>query len=226
MKSTYGVESDDDELQEAEEALELEEYLREQQQREEQGYGYGTQRTGETKVVTKIVSAGVNPQPPFQAGCTPHDAGRRRYLAWNKIGTIISRQEDTFSSLEVEFADKATNRTIRLADRYGFTMAALAANGMVFASQSQKSEQKDGSSSKKGTDATTPSTIFFRPFSSWAQNSEWLAQMPLGEEVLAVVRPKTISIVLLVSLIIRSSRWSPCSDCLCCWTRRSCSGRW
>lgn len=97
-------------------------------------------------------------------------------------GTIVSREEETHSSVEIEFADKASHRAVRLMDRFGFTMASLAENGAVFASP----EKVDKSESKKKN--SIPSTIFFRPFSTWAQNSEWLVHLPAGEEATAVVR--------------------------------------
>ena len=190
LKSQYGVESDDDELQEQEEALELEEYLREQRNRVAAGHGnYGGASGGkEMHVVTKVVSAGVKPQAPFQPGSTPRDDSRRRFLAWNSVGSIVSREEDTFSSIEIDFADKAANRTVRITDHYGFTMAALGTQGVVFASPMQRAD--DGDKKKKSSSnktKTTPSTIFFRPFSSWAQKSEWIMQLPDGESALAVV---------------------------------------
>jgi len=89
LKSSYGFESDDDELQEQEEALELEEYLREQRANAERGYG-SQHGGGETRIVTKVVSSGVKPQPSFQPGSTPKLEDRPRFLAWNNIGSCLA----------------------------------------------------------------------------------------------------------------------------------------
>ncbi len=97
----------------------------------------------------------------------------------------MTREEETFSSVEIDFADKSSHRTVRITDRYGFTMAALCPQGVVFASPSRFTAE-DGSSTQ--AKMTTPSTVFFRPFEAWAQNSEWLAQLPEGEDAVAVVR--------------------------------------
>ena len=91
LKSVYGVESDDDELQEQEEALELEEYLREQQRLKEGG-GASSRGGGgghAQQIVTRVLSAGVKPQLAFQPGSTPADANQRRFLAWNTIGRSV-----------------------------------------------------------------------------------------------------------------------------------------
>lgn len=61
--------------------------------------------------------------------------------------------------LQVEFHD--TGRGVRvpsMTDYFGFTMAAMNETGSVFASP-RKGEK-------------SPSTILYRPFSSWASNSE------------------------------------------------------
>lgn len=62
-------------------------------------------------------------------------------------------------ALQVEFHD--TGRGVRvpsMTDYFGFTMAAMNETGSVFASP-RKGEK-------------SPSTILYRPFSSWASNSE------------------------------------------------------
>jgi hypothetical protein len=89
LKSTYGVESDDDELQEQEEALELEEYLRERSGRDLYGRsgGVGSGGGGGGQVITKVVASGIKPQPAFQPSATPLDEGKRRFLVWNSTGT-------------------------------------------------------------------------------------------------------------------------------------------
>ena len=38
---------------------------------------------------------------------------------------VLSRDENTYSAIEVEFNDATKHRTMRLTDHYGFSMAAL-----------------------------------------------------------------------------------------------------
>lgn len=75
--------------------------------------------------------------------------------------------------MEVEFHD--TGRGVRvpsMTDYFGFNKAAMNEMGSVFASP-RKGEK-------------SPSTILYRPFSSWASNSEWSMRLPSEEEATAV----------------------------------------
>ena len=63
-------------------------------------------------------------------GCrTPHDRagdGRKRWLAYNMLGGISSREDDGFCAVEVSFHDAAQHRRVPLlTDFYQFSMAAL-----------------------------------------------------------------------------------------------------
>ena len=52
----------------------------------------------------------------------------RRFLLWNMTGMVLSRDENVFSAIEVEFNSIEKHKPIRLTDHYSFTMAALAAD--------------------------------------------------------------------------------------------------
>ena len=112
-------------------------------------------------------------QPPFQPASTPVDpVTDRRYLSFNLIGSIISRREPAFSSLEITFADSAQHKPVRLRDHYGFSMAALGEHGCVMASKWE--------SSARG------SVVFYRAFDSWAANSDWTLHLPSPETAVTV----------------------------------------
>ncbi|GBG74748.1 hypothetical protein CBR_g19153 [Chara braunii] len=100
------------------------------------------------------------PQGPFQPCSTHKVDGRKRFLAYNLLGSITVREEDGHSSVEVEFHDTSTHtaRVPVMTDYFGFTMAALSDKGCVFANP-WKSEKH-------------ASTLFYRPFNSWAPRSE------------------------------------------------------
>ena len=49
---------------------------------------------------------------------------------------VLSRDENTYSAIEVEFNDATKHRTMRLTDHYGFSMAALDEAAVLFASRS------------------------------------------------------------------------------------------
>ena len=108
-----------------------------------------------------------NVQKAFQSNVTQY-AGNppRRFLAYNLVGTVISRDEGTYNVIEVAFHDTGVRmgRVPAVSDYYGFTMAALSDHGVALASP--------------GGD--TPSTVMFRPFESWAADAGWDLQLPEG----------------------------------------------
>ncbi|CAM8902592.1 unnamed protein product [Rhodiola kirilowii] len=117
-------------------------------------------------------SAGLHMPKTFQPGSTPSEPGKRHFLCYNMLGCIITRENDECSHIEIEFHDTGMGpRVPSMTDYFGFSMAALNENGSVFASES------------KGNNKV--STLMYRPFSSWASNSEWSMRFE-GEEVKAV----------------------------------------
>jgi len=106
-------------------------------------------------------------QPPFQPSSTPVGL-QRRYLVWNSVGIIVSRQEHTHSAIQIDFHDANLHRPVRFLDRYNYVVAALSSTGAIFASANSESG---------------PSTIFYKPFDAWGNKSEWLFQLEDQEEV-------------------------------------------
>ncbi|MCL7035969.1 hypothetical protein MKW94_022549 [Papaver nudicaule] len=111
-------------------------------------------------------------QESFQPGCTPLQSGKRRFLCYNMLGIITSMETDGYSHIEVDFHDTGKGpRVPSMTDYFGFTMASLNENGSVFANPCKGENNM--------------STLMYRPFSSWANNSEWLMRFE-GEEVKVV----------------------------------------
>jgi len=88
------------------------------------------------------------PQPSFHPGSTPLHSGiggvasiKRNFLTWNCVGSIISRDDEVHSSVEIDFSDKS-HRTIRFTDHYNFYIAALGKHGAVFGSRSTGDKEK------------------------------------------------------------------------------------
>ncbi|KAI5078681.1 hypothetical protein GOP47_0006352 [Adiantum capillus-veneris] len=112
-------------------------------------------------------------QKAFQPGSTQPDGGIRHFLNYNLVGSVTSCQNEGLSHVEVEFHDTGRGfRVPAMTDYFGFTMAAMNETGSVFASP-RKGEK-------------SPSTVLYRPFSSWASNSEWSMRLPAEEEARAV----------------------------------------
>lgn len=107
---------------------------------------------------------------PFLPGSTPF-VGNYRYLTWNAIGCITSRQDEGYWSVEVEFADKNFHHPIRFIDETGFTMAALGRAGAVFASPGG---------------GETISRIYISPLTTWAKIVPFTVDLPEGESALGI----------------------------------------
>ncbi|XP_078171253.1 transducin family protein / WD-40 repeat family protein [Carex rostrata] len=119
---------------------------------------------------------GVMMQEAFQAGSTPTEQGKRRFLCYNLLGCVTSLENDGFSHVEVDFHDTGRGpRVPSMTDYFGFTMAALNESGCVLASPFKGEKNM--------------STLMYRPFGSWANNSEWSMRFEL-EEVKAVALGK------------------------------------
>ncbi|XVF49878.1 hypothetical protein PTKIN_Ptkin04bG0051500 [Pterospermum kingtungense] len=111
-------------------------------------------------------------QEAFQPGSTPPQPGKRHFLCYNMLGSITTIKHDEYSHIEIDFHDTSTGpRVPPMTDHYGFTMASLNENGCVFANPCKGDKNM--------------STLMYRPFSSWANNSEWYMRFE-GEEVRAV----------------------------------------
>lgn len=111
-------------------------------------------------------------QAAFQPGATDAVHGRR-YLAYNSLGCIILRSEADHNIVEVSFHDTSLHRKRipLLNDFYGFSVGSLGRTGALYASPSSDH---------------APSTVVFRPFESWATNSEWTVPLPKNEEAIGV----------------------------------------
>ncbi|KAJ8752330.1 hypothetical protein K2173_003966 [Erythroxylum novogranatense] len=119
-----------------------------------------------------VVSIRSKMQEAFQPGATPSQLGKRRFLCYNMLGTITSIEHDGYSHIEIDFHDTGKGpRVPSMTDYFGFTMASLNENGSVFANPCKGEKNM--------------STLMYRPFSSWANNSEWSMRLE-GEEIKVV----------------------------------------
>jgi uncharacterized membrane protein YgcG len=75
-------------------------------------------------------------QAPFQSSSTTYDERRRRYLVWNSVGSMITRDEDIGNRIEIKFADNSSgsyHKNEHFNDNYGFELGDLSAHGALFA---------------------------------------------------------------------------------------------
>ncbi|KAI9101254.1 hypothetical protein DFS34DRAFT_463766 [Phlyctochytrium arcticum] len=111
----------------------------------------------------------VDSQEAFQSGSTPMLMDRR-YLAFNLSGVIYTVDAQTHHNVNVEFHDRSI-RPFHFTDYHNYSMAALGEIGACFASVAS---------------AETPSTIFYRPFDTWASNASWTVKLKEDETVKAL----------------------------------------
>lgn len=120
--------------------------------------------------------------PPFQPGSTRRDEKGRRYLVWNSIGNITSREENDSNRIEIRFANTMSqNKQEGFPDTDGYTMASLAYEGAVFASEPEVVDQDD---------PTPPrgSVVHYHAFHGFlgGANESFTYPLPSGEAALAV----------------------------------------
>ncbi|PQM39047.1 WD repeat and HMG-box DNA-binding protein 1 [Prunus yedoensis var. nudiflora] len=132
---------------------------------------------GKEGASSKLTSVRPKMQVGFQPGATPLQPGKRRFLCYNMLGAITTIEHDGYSILsvswiQIDFHDTSRGpRVPSMNDHFGFTMASLNENGSVFANPSKGEKNM--------------STLMYRPFRSWANNSEWSMRLE-GEEVKVV----------------------------------------
>ncbi|RLN35460.1 WD repeat and HMG-box DNA-binding protein 1 [Panicum miliaceum] len=163
-KSTFNGDSEDEDLIHQ---LESSERMKDKHKdtKEDAGKAIGDSATSGRLVTTRM-------QPAFQPGSTPPRPGMRNFLAYNMLGSITTIENEGHSHIEVDFHDTGRGpRVPSMTDYFGFTIAALNESGSVFANPCKGDKNM--------------STLMYRPFGSWAGNSEWSMRFE-EEEVKAV----------------------------------------
>ncbi|EDQ91285.1 uncharacterized protein MONBRDRAFT_23531 [Monosiga brevicollis MX1] len=146
----------------------------------------------------------VEQQAPFQPSSSPLDQSKR-FLVWNNVGIITSRQEEVTSAVDVEFHDTNTHRPVRLVDHFGFTMGTLSEHCLVLAAESHTPDEGDTRDHPRLEQPDWPrqheriayqdsqgwfafvlgllSVLFCRNLTTWASDETWQLFFPEGEEI-------------------------------------------
>ena len=110
-------------------------------------------------------------QSTFQPSSTPMIA-QRRYLGVSTLGTLTSVDQDTHQTIVFESYDTSARRNFRFTDHFGYSLASMAAQGILFACESE---------------AENPSVVFYRPFDDIpGVQTEWSISLPPGENATAL----------------------------------------
>uniref|UniRef100_A0A804Q8R4 Transducin family protein / WD-40 repeat family protein n=1 Tax=Zea mays TaxID=4577 RepID=A0A804Q8R4_MAIZE len=149
-KSTFDGDSENEDL------IHQLEYTKRMKDKQNKNEDAGKARGDSATPVTLVTST---MQAAFQPGSTPPQPGMRNFLAYNMLGSITTIQNEGYSHVEVDFHDTGRGpRVPSMTDYFGFTMAAMNGSGSVFANPCKGDKNM--------------STLMYRPFGSWAGNSE------------------------------------------------------
>eukprot|EP00051_Salpingoeca_urceolata_P016320 m.215900 g.215900 ORF g.215900 m.215900 type:complete len:1114 (+) comp18647_c1_seq1:271-3612(+) len=113
-------------------------------------------------------------QEPFQPSATPAD-GLRRFLVWNTVGIITSREDELSSAVDVEFHDASAHKPIKITDHFGFTLGSLGEHTFALAGPSRTPTSED--------ERDHPSVLFCQNIQHWGNDSSWQIFFPQSEEV-------------------------------------------
>jgi chromosome transmission fidelity protein 4 len=119
-------------------------------------------------------------QDSFNPGSTSFK-NKKRYLAFNMVGVVDVTDLETHHVINVEFHDKVARRGYHFQDHTKYSMASL---GMRNFATLISGEQ--GVAYAAAAEDDQPSTIYYRPYDSWASASDWTMPLLPGEDATSI----------------------------------------
>lgn len=124
----------------------------------------------------------------YTHGADTREAANR--VAFNMIGVIDVTDQETHQVINVEFHDKSARRGYHFQDHHKYTTASL---GTFFPASCPRSlglllmlSGEQGIVYACKSDGDEPSQVYYRPYDSWASQSDWTISLLSGEEALVV----------------------------------------
>lgn len=145
-------------------------------------------KKSKSKVISASLLSGAVAQKSFQPSSTPSDPNqKKRILCWNLAGVVTSQDEHVHNTISIDFADSSV-RPVRIRDHYQYTMSSLTSTGVLLACP---------------TASDHPSHIYFRPFQSWSNNSDWTLTLEEDECATGIVLSSRFAAVATSKHLIR-----------------------
>jgi len=180
VKKTTKLDDDDDKDEESDGGM-IGDY------EQERALGLAGPRIEDLEKAISLASAQATPlQAPFQPSQTQPDDKRRRYLVWNAVGNITSREESDAFRIEIRFTNTmGRNKQEAFPDTYGFNKASLSLEGAIFASDPEELDAETSAFRQP-----LGSTIYYHAFpgqkSLEGANENFTTTLSEGEAALAV----------------------------------------
>ncbi|XP_063680592.1 WD repeat and HMG-box DNA-binding protein 1-like isoform X2 [Bolinopsis microptera] len=138
------------------------------------------------------VYVGPELQEAFQVSSSP-DHLKYRYLVWNEIGTITSREEDDSSYINIEFHDSTTHHPLHMVNSEDYILGSMSKQAYALANSGSETKSKN-------------SKILVNIFSSWSASKEWTVNLPKEES--AVLLSVSNTLLCVVSDLNYVRTWS------------------
>lgn len=107
------------------------------------------------------------------------------------IGVVDITDQESHHVVNVEFHDKSARRGYHFQDHTKYTTASVGEQGIVYAA---------------AADGDTPSTVYYRPYDSWASQSDWSVSMLPGENAVLVAAGGSAGTDSMGSVIVATDR--------------------
>ena len=185
MKADLGIQMDATVLSDKQEKRLLREGLKEQIRQAHEGMmqeNAGMDKNEPQVIIKEVAPPRIPAQSPFNPSSSSFtkENGKRKFLLWNAVGSIVAREDDAFNSVEIEFADNSV-RNIKFSDHYGFTLGSLSPEAAFFASIGDDQDPNDADDDDADA-ANKHAVVFYRPFNAWTHDAEWRKKLPVGEQ--------------------------------------------
>lgn len=88
----------------------------------------------------------IDPQNPFMSNCKQLEINTSTdvsVLSWNLVGTVIKRQNNQYTVIDVDFTDRNFHRNLCFNDDFKTTMVTMNYSGLLMANKGEMEDQDE-----------------------------------------------------------------------------------